>query len=351
MKLSFRDIEPFVAKPNPIARVVLVYGPDDGLMRERARKIARSVVQDLNDPFNAVTLSGDQINDDPARLNDEASAMSMMGGGRLIRITDAGDKLTAQLKDYLKEASQENLVVIEAGELGPRSSLRKLCESAKNAAAIPCYIEDEGAVSNVIRQTLQHAGYDIERDAVSWLAGNLTGDRQRVRSEVDKLITFMGPYKDYKGNDGNAVKERLGKVTLQDAQDCCGAGGEQTLDMLVYNIASGRTGPALKSFNTLLDEGIPSVAVLRALQSHFHKLHLAKARMNEGEQVGQIMKTLNPPIFFKLQDDFKMQLQRWNMKKIERTLGKLMELEIQAKTTGFPADTVCAQAILSLSMR
>lgn len=351
MKLSYREIEPFVKNPNPAARVIVVYGPDDGLMRERAKKMALTIVSDINDPFNAVTLTGDQIADDPARLNDEASAMSMMGGGRLIRITDASEKITPIVKDYLDNPNDQNLIIIEAGELGTKSNLRKLAEKASNAAAVPCYVEDERAVATVIRDTVNHAGYNIDRDAVVWLATNLTGDRQRVRSEVSKLITYMGPATGYEGINGQPVTERLGMITLVDAQNCCGIGGDQTLDDLVYNVACGRIDPAFKSLNTLLDEGIPVITILRAIQSHLRKLHLAKCRVEGGENVVQVMKTLSPPIFFKLQDDFKFQLGKWTPKKIENALNKLTELEINAKKTGFPAETVCAQAILAMSAR
>ncbi|MBU0800541.1 MAG: DNA polymerase III subunit delta, partial [Alphaproteobacteria bacterium] len=78
MKLAFKQIESFVKSPDPAARVILAYGPDDGLMRERAQMMGRTVVADLNDPFNAVTLDAKQLVDDPARLMDEALALSMM---------------------------------------------------------------------------------------------------------------------------------------------------------------------------------------------------------------------------------------------------------------------------------
>ena len=86
MKIAFRDIEGFVRQPSPAVRVILVYGPDQGLMRERAKSMAASVVEDLNDPFNVAVLSSDALKEDPARLSDEANAMSMMGGKRLVRV-------------------------------------------------------------------------------------------------------------------------------------------------------------------------------------------------------------------------------------------------------------------------
>jgi len=119
MKLTSRQIDSFLKSPDRAARVILVYGPDDGLVRERAKTIGRTIVADLNDPFNAVTLSGEILASDPARLMDEAMAQSLMGGARLIRIEGGGDKLTVLIRDYLKVPSDSNLVVIEGGELGP----------------------------------------------------------------------------------------------------------------------------------------------------------------------------------------------------------------------------------------
>src|SRR5262245_59308285 len=101
MKLTWKQIEPLVKKPDPAARVILVYGPDNGLMRERAKTMGLTIVADYADPFNVSVLSGNVLPDDPARLDDEARALSMMGGQRLIRVEDAGDKIAPLIKTYL----------------------------------------------------------------------------------------------------------------------------------------------------------------------------------------------------------------------------------------------------------
>ncbi len=335
MKLAFRDIEPFVKAPNPTARVILVYGPDNGLMKERATTMGKTIVENINDPFNAITLSTDILSTDPARLNDEANAISMMGGKRLIRVEDASDKLTPLIKDYLTSASDNALIILESGELGPRSSLRKLCESAKNAAALPCYVEDERGLARLIRETLQQDTLGIDNDAVNWLAANISGDRAKVRSELEKLIT-------YKGTDKTPV-------TLDDVRACCGEAGALVLDDLIYATAGNQPATALKTFNKLTEEGIPFIVILRALQNHFTRLHITKAKMENGESLDQAIKTLAPPIFFKAQPAFKAQANRWRLSSINKVLEKLVNLEAECKQTGAPTETLCAQAILGIS--
>lgn len=335
MKLAWRDIEPFVKKPDAKARAILVYGPDNGLMKERARTMGKTIVADLNDPFNVVVLDADTLVDDPARLNDEARAMSMMGGARLIRIENGADKIAPALREYLEDPSRDNLVIIEAGELGPKSPLRGLFEKSQNAAAVPCYVEDEKGIATLIRQMLSESGYTAQSDAVSWLASNIAGDRGRARSEIEKLILYMG------GSGGT--------VMIADAQAACGEAGTADLDELVYAVAGAKRDVALKTFLKLVDEGVAVVTILRTLQNHFRKLHYTQSAIAQGTSVDDAMKSLQPPIFFKLEQPFKAQLSRWNQARLQTVLTRLSDLEAQTKRTGAPVETLCAQAVLSIS--
>ncbi|MCB1680887.1 MAG: DNA polymerase III subunit delta [Alphaproteobacteria bacterium] len=335
MKLTYRQIEPFVAKPDPAARVILIYGPDAGLVKERAALIGKTVVADLNDPFNVAVLTSDQIIEDPARLADEASALSMMGGDRLIRVEDAADKIVTFVKTYLENPSQYSLVLLIAGELGKNSKLRMLCEGSKNAAALPCYVDDVRDLGRIIRQTLHDGGHTIESEAVQWLAANISGDRAKVRSELEKLSIYKG--------------EEKTPITVADAMAACGAAGAQSFDDLVFNVGGRNTEAALRAYAVLSAEGIPFVAVLRSLQNHFRRLHRVKSEVAGGEETGKAMKDLKPPVFYKVEDAFRAQLNGWSLASLDKILGRLMELEAQCKQTAMPSDTLCAQAILGIS--
>ncbi len=335
MKLGWKDIEPFVKKPNQKARAILVYGPDDGLMRERAAMMGKSVVPDLNDPFNVTVLSGDILSEDPARLSDEAKSMSLMGGARLIRIEGASDKHTTLLKEYLAGPSSENLVIVEAGELTPRSTLRVLFEKSDNAAAVPCYVDDERGVANLIRSTLSENSYTIQSDAAAWFAQNIAGDRGRVRGEIDKLMLYMGA--------------QSKNITLDDVRAACGEAGDQSIDDLLYAIGSGKTEAALRAYNKLIEEGVAIVTILRSLQGHFRRLHYTKSLMRDGLDMDEAMKKLQPAVFFKYADSFKGQLRKWSEAKLLAFLQRLSQVEAQTKQTGTPVETLGSQVILSLS--
>ena len=339
MKLTWKQIDPFLKSPDPKARVVLVYGPDDGLMRERVAKIAKTVVKDLDDPFNVVKLNSDILNEDPARLNDEANAMSMMGGARLILIENGADKLTPTIKSYLENPSPENLILIEGGELGARSSLRTICEKSKNAAALPCYVEDERGMSNLIREMLSGAGFRIEADALHLFSGSIMGDRARARGEIEKLITYMG----------EAQKDNL-VVTIEHVTASCGNAGAASLDDLTYAVAGANAKVAMEAYQRLVGEGVADIVILRTLQNHFRRIHYVTSKMSQGDPMDIALKSLQPPIFFKYNAAFKAQINKWRGPKLDMVMAKLADLEAQTKRTGAPVQTLCSQAILSLSM-
>ncbi len=334
MKLQTRQIEGFLKAPDKGVRAILVYGPDSGLVKERSKILCQKQVADINDPFNAAHLTGDIIENDPARLSDEANAGSLMGGARLLRITDAGNEVTAPLKLWLKNnPSPDTLVILEAGDLKPKDSLRKLCEAEGNAAALPCYVEDERALGVLIKDALREAGLTISGDAVTYLASAVKGDRARARMEIEKLSLYMGAEKN---------------VTLHDVQQSCGDIGLFSLDDFAFAFTGGNRELAMKSVRTLMDEGSEPIVILRTLQNHIQRFHLVKSLMDiYGQSADEAMKNLQPPLFFKSADMFRAQLNRWPAKKSRNLLAKLADVEARTKQTGTPVDTLLNQLILS----
>ncbi len=337
MKVPFRDIKTFAHNPPSNIAVILVYGPDYGLMKERIETMAKKIVPDITDPFNVSDLDLEAL-DHPSQIIDEANTISMMGGKRLVRVRSGADKLTATLKEYLQAPNPDAVILIEAGEMTPRSTLRKLCETHKQAAALPCYVEEAQDLVSFISKTLQEYVYTIERDAQMWLADNLKGDHQRAKSELEKLML-------YKGNlEGK-------HINLRDAMESSGLSGAQSMDDCIYAVADRNVKVALKSFETLLQDGLPSIAILRAIQNHFRRLLQVKNLMESGVSSAEALNTLTPPLFFKVKDKFCAHIREWSICNIYDTIRILSEIEGKSKTTGYDSDVLLGQFIAQLQMK
>jgi len=336
MKAKAADIEAFVRKLDPKFRAVVVYGPNEGLVRERADRIAGQIVEDLKDPFNVTNLTAADLKEEPSRIADEAAAISMMGGRRVVRIDGAGDAVSEPLKLFLDDPKGDGLAVITAGDLSPRSALRKAAEAAKNAVAIPCYADDARSLSALIQQTLRPHGLDVDGDAASYLMDRLGNDRAVIRGELEKLAT-------YKEGDGNRT------VTLADAQACVGDSGALTLDEVAGAVSGGNLAALDRALSRAYAQGEAPVAVLRAVGRRLMRLYEAAGHMADGMSARDAMQRLRPPVFFKEQDSFRAELERWGPSRLSKALSLLMEAEADCKSTGMPDEAVCARACMRIA--
>ncbi len=340
VKIAPARLAIFLQRPDAAIRAVLLYGPDAGLVRERADSLARTVCPDLRDPFRVAEFAGAALAVDPARLADEAAQLSLIGGRRVVRVRGVADALARLFAGFLGGATPGNmpgdaLVVAEAGELAGGSALRRVFENSPRAAAIGCYPDSQRDRAAVIHDSLVAHHVTASRDATQYLVERLGGDRLLTRSELDKLALYAGAG---------------GRVELEDALLVVGDTAALELDDAVMAAAEGDAARLERVLGRVFQEGESPVAVIRAMLRHLHRLDALAAQASAGISNDEAVRNARPPIFFKHQDSVKRQLARLSAPGIRLALDRVARAEIDMKTTGFPAETVCRQAMLAVAL-
>jgi len=334
MKIAANRLTDFLRRPPPEIRGVLLYGPDAGLVRERADQLTASICGDLKDPFRISELSAAILAGDPARLADEVAAMSLVGGRRVVRIRDAGEALAALLAATIAGARGDSLIVIEAGDLPARSGLRKLCEASVNAAAVACYADSPRELGEVIREIFAAHRIAVSGEAQAYLVAHLGGDRLVTRQELEKLALYIG--------DG-------GRVEFADAVACVGDTTTLSVEELAYAAADGNPAKLEGAILRCLQEGQAPISILRAVMRHFQRLHLASSKMSDGASAEDIARSMRPPIFFKFVDRFKAQIAAWPPRRAAAALDALTRAELDSKRSVLPQETVAREALFTIA--
>jgi DNA polymerase III subunit delta len=331
MKLAPASVGAFLRDPGP-CRVVLLYGDDAGMIRDRAEALVRSVAGSLDDPFLVVELAREQI----ARLPDEAASLPLTGGRRVVRVREATDTAVAHVRAILK-SNAPGLVLLEGAGLGTRSRLRTELEGSPDGAAIGCYPEEGRALETTIRDTLRQAGVAIEPDALSWLSGQLGADRAATRAELEKLALYAGAG---------------GRVDLDAAMACTGDLSGLSLDDALFAATAGDVATADRALELAIAEGAAPVQVLRAGIIHLQRLQRARMAMDEaGLSAADAVKAIRPPLFYRRVAAFNRALGLWSGAAVSAAVSGLVEAERGCKRTGWPDHSLCRNAVLVLARR
>jgi len=333
LKISGNRVDAFLKNRPAEVTAVLIFGPDRGLIRERAAALLAAHVENISDPFAVSELTSKDVREDGARLPDEANALSMMGGNRAVWVKDATDAVAGAFADLLAGDPIANLVVVEAGELTTRSKLRKDFESHNRAAAIGCYADDRASVQSMLNASFSQAGIRVAPDAMNYLADRLGNDRLVSRQEIEKLILFAGDQRE---------------LSLNDIIAAIGDNALHPVDEVVYRAMEGDTAALDSALQGAIQEGAAAVQILRAAQSHLQRLHLVTAKIAKGMPADRAVQELRPPVFYKFKSRFQNQSTRWRPALINRAMEILLEAEGNCKKTGAPVEAICHLGLMKI---
>lgn len=331
MIIKTQDGDRFAVRPPQALCAALFFGPDQGLVHERANRLAATVCADLRDPFRVVELDDAVLAQDRARLSDEAQALSFTGGRRVVRVRGAGNALAGLFEAFLENYKGDAIVVVEAGELAKGARLRDVFEEARNAAAVQCYPDSQEALGDLVRDALKSEGLSISGEALDAAVSLLGPDRGMARKQIEKLAVYALGTKRIEVGDVRAIMGDEAEARTEEACDLTGEGEMAKLDHALERLWAGNVSP---------------IAVLRVAMGHFQRLALAGAPGGPG--IEGAMKRY-PQIHFSRATSFRTQARRWNEQQLQDAMDLLLDTEALCKTTAVPAEAVCARALFNIA--
>ena len=330
--LKGTEIEAFVARPD--RPVVLVFGPDAGLVSERADAIVRASIPDPDDPFALVRLEGDALASDPARLIDEATTVPLFGGRRAIRVKAGSRNLAGALEPLLSADLRDTCVVIEAGDLKRNAPLRTLCERAKSAAAIPCYVDGERDLARLVDEEVRAAGLTIATEARAILIPLIGGDRRASRAELQKLVLYA---------------RGQGRIELDDVLAVVADASALALDGIVDSAFAGKPADVETQFAKAHGAGTPATTIVGAALRQAEKLHAIRLAVEQGASVADALQRMDPGLHFRRKPLVEAGLRLWSAAALMRSIRQLADASLDCRRQAGLADAIAQRAILSIA--
>ena len=344
MILSKRpDVERFLGKPEPPIRAALIYGRDTGVVRDRGTQLARKLVPDLDDPFSVALLTDGDLDSDGGRLEGELAAQSLMGGRRLIRLRFATEK--ASLDKQVAEAlvahadgrlNPDAFFIIEAGNLGRDSALRKAAEKAVEAVAIPCYEDEPGDIARLVREVLAKDSVGLDAQALQLFVSRMPKERGVARQEIERLALYLGP-----GSGRTAAPK--------DLDDFLGVEPEASLSDAAADAFGGRLAEAQAGLRRAAAEGEAGPAAIRAITMYLGRLRRTLTLAKSGAGLQEAAKASG--VFWKQEREFLRQARSWSLEELDRLQPEVLAADRACKTAGSPDHLIAERLALTIAGR
>ncbi|MBB3218340.1 DNA polymerase-3 subunit delta [Ochrobactrum sp. RC6B] len=332
------EVDSFLARPTSSFPVVLLYGPDKGLVSERARRFAEASKLPLDDPFAVIRMEADEIEADPAKLADEARTISMFGGQRLIWIKNAAGqkKLAEAIKLLATEPPQETFVLVEAGDLKKGAGLRSAVENAPAGMALPCYSDDSRGIDGVIDDVLAEWKMQITLDGRQLLRASLGGDRLATRGELEKLCLYA------------RGKER---IDIDDVREAVGDVAGLSTDEVIDAVLAGDLPRFEISFDRVVKSGTAPFLLLNTAMRQFQQVQtLRHIADTERKSASVVVAAARPPIFFNRKKLIENAVSRWSGESLARVMERLQRAVLESRQNASLAIPIIRQCLLAISV-
>ncbi len=332
-----REIDAFLAKPDFSKKVILLYGPDQGLVAERADGLARKTGVDLSDPFSLIRMDADDAAADSARIADEAHTIGMFGGSRLIRISGTTRRdLAKSLKPVLDTPPEDAIILIEAGDLRKTSGLYKQLATSKAALCIACYQDNDAALEQLITEEIISAGLTIDRDTKAELKSLLGDNRMASRGELSKLALYCHGNREVSLDDVRAIVGDAGKLVIDDVVDAVAVGNTQRLQEKLPKAIEADHSPDM---------------IAQAVIRHFQVLQVGRSKIeNQRQSASSVIGAMRPPLHFSRKDLVTRALSVWTLERVTRGLARLDKTMLECRRHSDIGPSLLGTTLLALCL-
>lgn len=329
--LKAHEVERFLRRPDLDAGLLLVYGPDVGLVRETAQLLVRYYAGAGTDAI--VTLDGGELDKEPGRLLVEARTPSLFDDRRVIRVRGAGKALTMPLSELSTDPAGAT-VILEGGNLLPRDALRVLVEASPNGRTLPCYPDSDETIVKLIAESLAGAGIDADPDVAPTLRDQLGNDREVTRRELEKLVLFAADSK---------------KLTRNDVLVLCADNAALALDEIADAIGTGHAGKLEEALGRALSSAVNPQQILFGVVAHFAQLRRWRSAIDAGSTAREVIASARPKPHFSRTNALEQQLRLWSDSALATATARLHEATSESRRFYARSETIVRRVLLALT--
>tara|TARA_Y100000816_G_scaffold128003_1_gene90159 strand:+ start:1832 stop:2857 length:1026 start_codon:yes stop_codon:yes gene_type:complete len=329
------QLDHYIKSDNSEFIAFLVYGPNEGLIRNNITNIKKLFSQEKK--CDEILINCKDLDKDKQLMADKLSSISMFNEKRFILTENIREKDFKYLKEAIFIKPDNTLLIVKTDNLSKSSKIRKLFEMEKFLLALACYEDDVKSIIRTIDNFAKVNSIALDRDIKSYLMQTLSTDRIISQNELEKIKLFY-----FNSNE---------KIDLNTIKTLLNDEGSKNIQKMNENILSGKADRSINIIKKLLMEGARPITLIRSLVNYLKRLKITKIQIKKGVTFDEAIKSLKPPVFWKDKDSFKFICNNWPLPEIEKCISLLLAAEINCIKNSETSEIMCEKFMMDITAK
>ena len=336
MKGKQQDISSIIQSKTSLFRAIILYGPNTFFIDELYRQLGHSLIDQEKEIFGSREFGAKELTGEAEEFYNEIQSITFGLEKKYIKINMFGSEAGGAILDFLKGENDDVCLIVKAGALSPRSSLRKAAETSKSAIIVPFYEDNTATLIRFVKDRCEKNNFQVSQDSCNEII-NLSGlERGRVNDSLERLMLYL---------ESSEKRE----INIGDIEQVLFDTNQSQMNELCASVCLGKTIESQQILSRLMLQGVTAPQFVSALLAHFQKIHSTGLKVLSGVTLGAAIKEIKPPIFYKEIKSFQGQAENWGVKKTERALEILAETDLKTKTFGGLSKSIIGDVVLRLT--
>ena len=314
--------------------VFLIYGPNEGLIRETIINIKQEYSSFGN--YDEIIINDKNLKDDKSFLHNSIFTNSLFFENKIILIENLKDSNWSEVEDIINRTPDNTAILLKNDNLSKSSKIRKFFETSQICFSVACYEDDTRDVMRNIDKFMLENKININRDVKNFLLNSLSSDRMISNQELEKIAIL------YSGSEN--------KIDLESIKEIFNDSSSNNLGIMNKFVMFGNTEKSSKLINRLLLEGTSPISIIRSITNYLIRIKNTQVEMKKGSRFEEAIKILRPPVFWKEKDDFQKHCANWSSSNVDYSLSNLMDTEVECKLNSKLAKLYCEKSIAKIAL-
>ncbi len=290
--------------------IILLYGKNNGFKKETTKIILKNIKE------KPKIYDEREIFENYENFIDSLLSKSFFEEKKIIIINRVTDKILKIIEEIKLKNTEDLIIILNSEVLEKKSKLRSYFEKNRESICIAFYPDNVTTLLKISHNFLKENKISISSSNINHIINKSNQDRENLLNELNKIVLF--------NKNGKLISDeiifKLTNLTenhsISELIDCC----------LLKN--KKKTISIINENNFSNDD---CILIIRTFLNKLKRVLKLSTEFKKNKNIDLTITTAKPPIFWKDKEIIKLQIYKWEPKKIRQLIYQLSEIELLVK--------------------